>query len=132
MAGEICTGYQTADNTELERKDGKFTMPAAAVAFQKHETTDNWMAMRKMPVDGFVPCLCRKLSESRRAGEPYLCTWPQYLTRVVLIAKDGTDEKELVKPQYARRYDNGDQRDKQLGAGRILYGLSESNKFLSL
>ena len=108
VAGEICTGYQTADNTELERKDGKFTMPAAAVAFQKHETTDNWWQCEKCQLTDLSLAYAGNCLRVEGLENRTFDTWPQYLTRVVLIAKDGTDEKELVKPKYARRYDNGD------------------------
>lgn len=102
------------------------------MAFQKHETTDNWWQCEKCQLTDLSLAYAGNCLRVEGLENRTFDTWPQYLTRVVLIAKDGTDEKELVKPQYARRYDNGDQRDKQLGAGRILYGLSESNKFLSL
>ena len=105
VGNEICTGYQTKDNTPITLKNGTFTMPSAVVTLRGHQTNDSWKCEKCEKIDLAQAYEKGALKVEGLKGRTF-DTWPQMLTRVVLMSGDG-EEQELVKPVYNTSYGYG-------------------------
>ena len=105
VGNEICTGYQTADHKAITLENSTFTMPSTAVALQGHQTNGSWKCENCRKIDLAQAYEKGALNVEGLKGRTF-DTWPQMLTKVVLMSGDG-EEQELVKPEYGIPYGYG-------------------------
>ena len=110
VGSEICIGYGTdADSeTTVEIKNNKFTMPSENVTLQVHQMDDGWKCKTCEKIDLALAYEKGALKVKGLEGRTF-DTWPQMLTRVVLVSGDGA-EQELIKPTYKTPYEYGNSR----------------------